>query len=158
MEILRPFINGEYVESKAKRYMDIFNPSTGEVIAQTPCCTQDEVEDAIQAAAAAYPAWSNTSPHKRAQCMFKLRDLIVKNFDELTMLVARENGKAWDEAAGDVQKAQEMTEFACGIPTLMMGESLMNVSSGYDTIRYRESVGVFAGISPWNFPAMIPMG
>lgn len=158
MERLKYLVNGEWRESKTEKYMPIYNPSTGEQIAETPCCTREEVEEAVQAAAAAFPGWSNTPPHKRAQCMFKLRNLIVEHFDELTMLVARENGKCWSEAAGDVQKAQEMTEFACGIPTLMMGEGLMNVSQGFDTVRYKEPLGVFAGIAPWNFPAMIPMG
>lgn len=160
MEILklRPFINGEYVVSESNQYMDIYDPSRGEVIAKTPCCTESEVLKAVQAAKAAYPKWSNTPAHKRAQYMFRLRELIEKNMDELTMLVARENGKAWSEAAGDVQKAKEMTEFACGIPNLMMGESLRDTSTGYDTTLYREPLGVFAGLAPWNFPAMIPMG
>jgi malonate-semialdehyde dehydrogenase (acetylating)/methylmalonate-semialdehyde dehydrogenase len=157
-EILRPFINGAYVESKTEQYTDVYDPSSGRIIAKAPRCTVQEVESAVQAAAAAFPKWADTPPHKRAQYFFRLRDLIVKNFDKLTELVATENGKAWDEAAGDVAKAQEMTEFACGIPTLMMGENLMNVSSGFDTVNFRESMGVFAGIAPWNFPAMIPMG
>ncbi len=157
-ELLRPFIGGRYIESKTDMYMNIYNPSTGEVIAKTPCSTKEEVESAIAAAKAAYPGWRNTPAHKRAQLLFKLRNLIEENMEELTMMVARENGKAWEEAAGDVIKAKEMTEFACGIPTLMMGESLMEVSQGFDTTLYRESMGVFAGIAPWNFPAMIPMG
>ena len=155
---LSPFINGKFVESKSNTYTDIFDPSTGEVIAQTPRCTKDEVEAAIAAAKSAFPAWRDTPAHKRAQIMFKLRNLIEENIDELTMILARENGKTWDEARGDILKAKEMTEFACGIPTLMMGESLMDTSSGYDTTLYREPIGVFAGIVPWNFPAMIPMG
>lgn len=157
-ERLRPFINGKYVESKTDRYSDIYDPSTGHVIAETPICTHEEVGQAVQAAKQAYPAWSDMPHRKRAELMFRLRDLIVEHFDELTRLVATENGKTWSEAAGDVMKAQEMTEFACGIPTLMMGEGLMNVSRGYDTVRYAEPLGVFAGIAPWNFPAMIPMG
>ena len=155
---LLPFINGKFVESKSNTYTDIFDPSTGEVIAQTPRCTKDEVEAAIAAAKSAFPAWRDTPAHKRAQIMFKLRNLIEENIDELTMILARENGKTWDEARGDILKAKEMTEFACDIPTLMMGESLMDTSSGYDTTLYREPIGVFAGIVPWNFPAMIPMG
>jgi len=155
---LKPYINGTYVKSESKKYMDIYDPSTGEVIAKTPCCTTSEVEQAIAAAKAAFPGWSNTPAHKRAQCMFRLRNLIEENMDELTECVAHENGKVWNEAAGDVMKAKEMTELACGIPTLMMGESLMDTSSGYDTTTYREPMGVFAGIAPWNFPAMIPMG
>ena len=132
--------------------------STGEKIAETPCCTIDEVNFAIKSASDAFPSWSNTPAAKRAQILFKLRNLLEQHLDELTHLVCQENGKVWEEAKGDVLKAQEITEFACGIPSLMMGESLMDTSSGFDTILYRESVGVFAGITPFNFPAMIPMG
>jgi malonate-semialdehyde dehydrogenase (acetylating)/methylmalonate-semialdehyde dehydrogenase len=157
-EILRPFINGQFIESETEKYMDIYDPSKGEVIARTPCCTKKEVNDAVAAAKAAYPAWSNTPPAKRAQYFFKLKNLIDENLEELTYMVTRENGKSWGDAEGDVIKAREMVEFACGIPTLMMGENLMNVANGIDTSLYRESMGVFAGIAPWNFPAMIPMG
>lgn len=158
VKLLRPYIDGAFRESKGQRYMDIYDPSKGEIIARTPCCTKDEVDAAVSAAKAAFPAWKQTPAHKRAQLFFNLRNLIEKNLEELTMLVARENGKAWSEAEGDVLKAKEMTEIACGIPNLLMGESLMNTSPGYDTTLYREPLGVFAGIAPWNFPAMIPMG
>lgn len=155
---LQPFIGGQYVDSESTKYMDVMNPSTGSLLAQTPCCTKEEVERAVAAAKAAYPAWRDTPAARRAQLFFELRNLIAKHLDELTDMVARENGKAWSEAQGDVLKAKEMTELACGIPNLMMGESLMNTSTGYDTTLYRESIGVFAGLAPWNFPAMIPMG
>jgi len=158
VEKLKYYVNGKYVESGASRYYDVYNPSTGEVIARAPGCTKEEVEGAIAAARAAYPGWSSTSVTKRASIMFNLQKLIEKNMDELTMMICRENGKAWEEAYGDVGKAKDITEFVCGIPTLMMGESLMNVTTGYDTTLYREPVGVFAGIAPFNFPAMIPMG
>jgi malonate-semialdehyde dehydrogenase (acetylating)/methylmalonate-semialdehyde dehydrogenase len=157
-EILKPFINGEYVVSKTEKYMDIMNPSTGEVIAQTPCCTKDEVEMTIKAAKDAYPVWSAIPAQRRAQYFFKLRELIERDMDELIMSVARENGKNWEESRGDVLKAKELVEYACGIAPQLMGESLMDASTGYDTVLYRESMGVFAGIAPWNFPAMIPMG
>ena len=155
---LKPFINGEFVLSETKKYNDIYNPSTGEVIARAPCCTENEVQAAVAAAKAAFPSWKNTPVTKRAQVMFRIRNLIEEHLEELTMCVCRENGKAWAEAQGDVLKAKEMTELACSIPSLMMGESLMDTSSGYDTTLYRESMGVFAGIAPWNFPAMIPVG
>ena len=158
VEKLKLFVNGEYVESKSGSYMDIYDPNIGEVIAQTPRCTQEEVLAAIAAARNAYPEWKKTSPGQRAQLLFNLRNIIRDNLDDLTYSVCRENGKAWGEALGDVQKALEMTEHACSIPTLMMGDSLMNTSRGVDTVEYRESIGVFAGISPWNFPSMIPMG
>ena len=157
-KILKPFINGQFVESATEKYYNAYNPSTGEVIAKVPCCTEDEVEAAIQAAKAAYPAWSATPVVKRVQVLYKLRDLIVENMEELTHLVATEHGKVWSEAEGDVLKAKEGTEHALSAPSLLMGESLMDASSGFDTVLYRESMGVFAGIIPFNFPSMIPMG
>lgn len=158
MEKLKPFINNEFIESSAGKYMDVYDPSTGEVIAQAPCCTKEEVEKAIVSANEAFPCWRDTPILKRAQLFFKLKTLIDENMESLTMSVARENGKAWKEAEGDVLKAREMTELACAMPNLIMGESLMNTSTGYDTVTTREPLGVFAGIAPWNFPAMIPMG
>ncbi|MGF7002922.1 malonate-semialdehyde dehydrogenase (acetylating)/methylmalonate-semialdehyde dehydrogenase [Lachnospiraceae bacterium PFB1-21] len=155
---LRPFINGEFIESKTEVYNDAFDPSTGEVIAKVPCCTAAEVEQAIASAKEAYKGWSATPVIKRVQVLYKMRDLIEQNIDELTELLARENGKAWAEAKGDVLKAKEGTEQAIAAPSLMMGESLMDASSGFDTVLYNEPLGVFAGIVPYNFPAMIPMG
>ncbi|HCX62043.1 aldehyde dehydrogenase family protein [Sedimentibacter sp.] len=155
---LKPFINGEFVESKTSRYSDVFNPSTGEIIAKVPLCTPDEVELAVKSAKEAYPAWSNTPVAKRVEILYNVRNIINENMDELTHLVALENGKVWEEAKGDVLKAREGTEQVIAAPSLMMGESLMNVSSGHDCVLYRESLGVFAGIAPFNFPAMIPFG
>ncbi|MBE5812016.1 MAG: CoA-acylating methylmalonate-semialdehyde dehydrogenase [Clostridiales bacterium] len=158
LPIMKPFINGQYIDSKSEKFNTIYDPSTGKAIAQVPCCTKDEVEAAIAAAKAAYPAWKNTPVRKRAAIMMKLHHLIERDMDELTRLVATENGKCWSEAAGDVGKALDMTELACSAPTMLMGDSLMDTSSGYDTTLYREPLGVFAGIAPWNFPAMIPVG
>lgn len=152
------YVNGVFKESKTERYTDACNPSTGEITAKVPCCTSEEVEEAIAAAKAAFPGWSGTPVIKRVQILYKLRDLLIAYMDELTELVARENGKAWVEAEGDVLKAKEGTEQAISAPSLMMGESLMDASSGFDTVMYREPMGVFAGIVPFNFPAMIPMG
>ena len=158
LPIMKPYINGQYIDSKSDKFNTIYDPSTGKAIAQVPCCTKDEVEAAIAAAKAAYPAWKNTPVRKRAAIMMKLHHLIERDMDELTRLVATENGKCWSEAAGDVGKALDMTELACSAPTMLMGDSLMDTSSGYDTTLYREPLGVFAGIAPWNFPAMIPVG
>ncbi|MEG0050869.1 MAG: CoA-acylating methylmalonate-semialdehyde dehydrogenase [Terrisporobacter sp.] len=152
------FVNGEYKQSKTEKYNEVCNPSTGEVEGLVPCCTEEEVMEAIQAAKTAFPAWSATPVIKRSQVLYKIRQLIEENIEELTLLVAKEHGKVLDEAKGDVLKAKEGTELACQIPTQMMGDSLMNVSNGVDTVLYRESIGVFAGIVPFNFPAMIPMG
>ena len=138
--------------------MCIRDRSTGEVIAQTPCCTAQEVEAAIAAAKAAFPKWSDTPVQRRVEVLYKFRDLLMENMDDLTYTLARENGKNWDEAKGDILKVKEPVEVACGAPTIMMGESTMNVTPGFDTTLYREPLGVFAGIAPFNFPAMIPMG
>ncbi len=157
-EKLKYFVNGEYVESKAEKWYELHNPSTGEVTGYAPNCTPDEVNAAIAAAKAAYPGWSATPPIKRAQILFKVRELLIEHMEELTYLVAEENGKVWSEAEGDVLKAKEGTELATQVTSLMMGESIMDASRGFDTTLYRESIGVFAGIVPVNFPAMIPFG
>ncbi len=158
IRVLKPYINGQFVESATDKYTDAYDPSTGNVIAKVPCCTRDEVEAAVASAKAAFPGWSSTPVIKRVQILYRLRELLIEHMDELTHLVALENGKAWDEAKGDVLKAKEGTEQAISAPSLMMGESLMDASRGYDTVLYREPLGVFAGIVPFNFPAMIPMG
>jgi malonate-semialdehyde dehydrogenase (acetylating) / methylmalonate-semialdehyde dehydrogenase len=149
---------GKWQESKTAKYMPCYNPSTGAVIAHAPQCTAEEVEAAIQAGVDAFPAWSDTPVGKRVQVLFRMKALVDQNLDELTRLLATEMGKKWDEAMGDVLKVVEVIEFACGAPHIMKGEALMNVSPGYDTVRYNHSIGVFAGIAPWNFPAMIPQG
>lgn len=158
IQTLKLLINGQKVGSTCEEYMPIFNPSTGDQIAKAPCCTVAEVETAIAAAKSAFPIWRNTPAHKRAKLFFRLRELVLEHLSELSLLLATENGKNITEAEGDVLKAVEMIEIACGIPTQLMGESLMDTSSGYDTTLYRESLGVFVGLAPFNFPAMIPMG
>jgi malonate-semialdehyde dehydrogenase (acetylating) / methylmalonate-semialdehyde dehydrogenase len=151
-------VGGVWKESATSKYMPCYDPSTGAVIAYAPQCTAQEVEEAVEAAAKAYPAWRDTPVTKRTQILFKMKQLLDEHLDELTYHCAQENGKKWDEAMGDVLKAIEIVEFACCAPQMMKGESLMNVSVGYDTVQYREPLGVFAGIAPWNFPAMIPQG
>ncbi|RPI12478.1 MAG: aldehyde dehydrogenase family protein, partial [Acidobacteriales bacterium] len=155
---LKYFAGGQWLESKTKKYMPCYDPSTGAVIAYAPQCTAEEVEEAIQAGEKAFPKWSKTPVNRRVQVLYKMKALMDQHIDELTHLLAMENGKKWDEAMGDVLKVVEVIEFACGAPHIMMGDSLMNVSSGYDTTRYNHPLGVFAGIAPWNFPAMIPQG
>jgi len=155
---LKYWCDGQWVESKAEKYMDCYDPSTGEVIAQAPQCTREEVKSTVASAVEAYPAWSETPPNKRVQVLFRMKELLDKHLEELTLLVAKENGKVLNEAMGDVLKVTEVVEFACGIPSLIKGDAIMNVTRGYDTVQYRESMGVFVGIAPWNFPAMIPMG
>lgn len=155
---LKYFVGGQWRISAGEAYMPCYNPSTGEIIAYAPQCTAAEVEAAIAAAKNAFPAWADTPVPKRVQVLFKMKTLVEQHFQELTHLLAKEQGKKWMEAYGDLVKVLEVVEFACGAPYLMSGESLMNVSNGYDTVQFRQSVGVFAGIAPWNFPAMIPHG
>lgn len=151
-------VGGKWLDTKSGDYRPVYNPSTGEVQAMIPSCTEEEVAYAIECAKNAFPAWRDTPVMKRVQYLYKFRDLLVKHNDELTEICAREHGKNWAESAGDIAKVKEPVELACGTPTLMMGESLMNTSTGYDTVSYREPLGVFAGIAPFNFPGMIPMG
>ncbi len=158
VKTLKYFVNGKFLESATEKYTYACNPSTGEITAKVPCCTVEEVNEAIACAKAAFPGWSSTPVIKRVQVLYRLRELLIEHMDELSLMVAEENGKALEEAKGDVLKAKEGTEQAISAPSLMMGESLMDASSGYDTVLYREPLGVFAGIVPFNFPAMIPMG
>ncbi|HOG15765.1 MAG TPA: CoA-acylating methylmalonate-semialdehyde dehydrogenase [Syntrophales bacterium] len=155
---LRYCVNNEWRESATKKYMAVTDSSTGEVMAEAPCCTVEEVESAVQAAVAAYPGWSSTPVQQRMEVMFQFRTLLQQHLEELTLSVSKELGKNIEEARGDIIKAMEVVELACGAPILMQGDALMNVSTGHDTVMYREPIGVFAGIVPFNFPAMIPFG
>ncbi len=158
MELVKYFTNNTFRESAAADFYEVFNPSTGELIAKSPKITLDEVREVISNAEKAYKGWRDVPVLKRIQILYKVRDLLIEHMDELTEICAREHGKCWDEAKGDILKAKEGTEVACNLPVLMQGNSIMDASSGYDTVTYRESLGVFAGMAPFNFPAMIPMG
>ena len=151
-------VGGEWLESKTEKWMEVTDSSTGEVIAEVPCCTAEEVESAIAAAAAAFPEWSMTSISKRTQMMFKWRNILVDHLEELTVLCAKELGKNLVEARGDILKAIEPTELACATPFTSQGVASLQVTTGFDTASYRMPLGVVAGIVPFNFPAMIPWG
>ena len=151
-------VNGEWKDSKTSRWMPVTNSSTGEVLAEVPCCTAEEVEEAIASAQAAFPEWSRKSLSARTQMMFKWRNVLTDHLEELTLLCSKELGKTLSEARGDVLKAIEPTEHACGLPTLMQGDASLQVTTGFDTATYRMPLGVVAGIVPFNFPAMIPWG
>lgn len=155
---LKFYANGEWLESKTEKYMDVYNPSTGEVQAQTPCCTAEEVEYAIASAKEAFKTWSNVPVMKRTQVLYKFRELLIEHMDELAEICAREHGKNLAESKGDILKVKEPVELALSAPSLTMGDSMRDTSSGYDTTLYYEPVGVYAGIVPFNFPGMIPMG
>jgi malonate-semialdehyde dehydrogenase (acetylating)/methylmalonate-semialdehyde dehydrogenase len=151
-------VGGQWRETASGKYMPVYNPSTGQQIAEAPCCTADEVSAAVAAAKAAFPEWSGTPIPNRIQVMFRFKQLLDEHLDELTVLLATEMGKVLAEARGDVLKAIEVVECACSTHYLMQGDTTMNVSRGYDTVSFREPLGVFAGIVPFNFPAMIPFG
>jgi malonate-semialdehyde dehydrogenase (acetylating)/methylmalonate-semialdehyde dehydrogenase len=157
VEKLKFFIGGGWRETQGD-YMPVTNPSTGEVIAVAPKCTAAEVDEAVNAAARAFPTWRDTPITQRVQVMFKFKEILDRHVDELAVLLATEMGKTYDEARGDVLKAIEVVELSCALPVTLQGDTLMNVSTGFDTVTYREPIGVFLGIAPWNFPAMIPMG
>ena len=158
IERLKYLVDNEWRESKTAKFMPVMDPSTGKQIAEAPCCTQEEVDSAVAAAAAAFPGWRDTPIPTRIQLMFRFKQLLDAHLDELTELLATENGKVLSEAKGDVLKAIEVVECACSTHYLMQGDTCMNVSHGYDTVSFREPLGVFACIAPYNFPAMIPMG
>ncbi len=151
-------VNGEWKDSKTNKWMPVTDSSTGEVIAEVPCCTAEEVEEAVAAAHAAFPEWSRTSISKRTQMMFKWRNILVDHLDELAELCAKELGKNLVEAKGDVLKAIEPTELACAAPMTIQGKGALQVTTDFDTTTYRMPLGVVAGIVPFNFPAMIPWG
>ncbi|HSV16545.1 MAG TPA: CoA-acylating methylmalonate-semialdehyde dehydrogenase, partial [Tepidisphaeraceae bacterium] len=148
---------GKWETSAAKRSGNVFNPSTGKVIARVPFATADETNAAVEAAAAALPAWSQTPAVERARVMFKYRELLLQNFERLASMVTREHGKTMVEARASVQRGIEVVEFACSVPNMLMGEILPNLARNVDAETVRHPVGVCAGITPFNFPAMVPM-
>src|SRR5262245_19727004 len=151
------FVGGRWRPGRADRAGPVYNPSTGRVIARVPLCGPDEVDEAVRAASAALPAWAETPAVERARVLFRFRQRLEDSADELARLVTREHGKTLAEAKASVQRGVEMVEFACGIPSLLMGQTLPNIASGVDCETVRHPVGVCAGITPFNFPAMVPL-
>ena len=151
-------VGGEWIESTTDKYMEVTDSSTGEVVAEVPCCTKEEVEAAIANADEVFKSWSRLSVSKRVQYLFKWREVLYAHKEELAILCAKELGKSLGEARGDVQKAIEPTEEACAYPIMIEGDTALQVTTGYDTAAYRFPLGVCAGIVPLNFPAMIPWG
>jgi len=155
--ITKMFINGKFVESSTKEYFNVLNPATQEVVTKTPICTQEELRAAVDAAQKAFPEWRDTSVSNRVRTMFRLQDLISKNMDNIAKLITTEQGKTLPDARGDVFRGLEVVEHSCSAGTLMMGETVENVSKFVDTYSYLQPLGVTAGIAPFNFPAMIPL-
>ena len=157
MEQLTHFIDGQMVEGSSGRFGDVFDPATGQVQKQVPYATEDELDAAVKAASAAFPAWAAMPPLRRARCMFRLKNLIEEHKDELAAFLTSEHGKVRDDALGEVTRGLEVVEFACGAPQLLKGEFSDSVGSGVDAYSFRQPLGVVAGITPFNFPAMVPL-
>src|SRR6202451_2085295 len=151
------FIGGKEVKGASGRQGDVFNPNTGDVQAKVALAAKSEVETAIANAEAAFPGWAATNPQRRARVMFKFLELIQGEYDDLARLLSSEHGKTFPDAKGDIQRGLEVAEFACGIPHLMKGEYSEGAGPGIDLFSVRQPLGVVAGITPFNFPAMIPL-
>ena len=154
---LTHWINGKHVEGTSGRFGDVYNPATGEVASQVPLASTAELNAAVDAAKAAFPDWAATPPLTRARVMFKYKTLIEDNSDRLAALITAEHGKVLSDAGGSLTRGLEVVEFACGIPQLLKGEYTEQVGRGIDAWTTRQPVGVCAGITPFNFPAMVPM-
>ena len=156
-EILPLWINGQKIASVSQRYADVINPANGEAIRQVPLASNADIERAVSAAKAAFPGWRDTTPLRRARILNKFRELLEANRDELARLTSEEHGKTLADAAGSVQRGIEVVEFAVGVPHLLKGEHAENVGRGVDCHSMLQPLGVCAGITPFNFPAMVPM-
>jgi len=153
---LRNYIGGEWVASSASDFLELTNPATGEPLGRVPLSSARDVDQAAAAAQAAFLKWREVPPVVRARYLFKLKALLEQHFDEIAATVTRENGKTLDEAKGSLRRGIENIEHACGIPTLMMGKTLEDVAAGIDCEYVRQPLGVFAAVTPFNFPAMVP--
>lgn len=151
------FINGKAVPGGSGRFGDVYDPNTGEVQAKVALASVKEMDEAVAIAKAAQPDWAAVNPQRRARVMFKFKQLLEENMDELAVLLSTEHGKVVADAKGDVQRGLEVIEFACGVPHLMKGEYTEGAGPGIDVYSMRQALGVVAGITPFNFPAMIPM-
>ena len=151
------FIGGKPVAGTSGNYGDVYNPASGEVIAKVALASAAEVDAAVATANAAWPAWANTPPLRRARVMFKLQELLIRDRAEMSAIITQEHGKVLSDADGEVQRGLEVVEFACGIPHLMKGEFTDMVGTGIDAWSIRQPLGVVAGITPFNFPLMVPL-
>ncbi|MGF6771522.1 malonate-semialdehyde dehydrogenase (acetylating)/methylmalonate-semialdehyde dehydrogenase [Paraburkholderia sp. GAS199] len=151
------YIGGAAVAASSGRFKDVFNPATGKVSGSVALASVEEVDAAVAAAKAAFPAWSETAPIKRARILFKFKELLNQHHDELAMLITREHGKVFTDAQGEVVRGIEVVEFACGIPNLLKTDFTDQIGGGIDNWNLRQPLGVVAGITPFNFPVMVPM-
>lgn len=157
MKVIQHWVDNEQWAGSSSRSTDVFNPALGAKTASLTLASTADVDHAVQKAAQAFPAWADTPPAKRAAIMFKFRELIIKNMDELAQLLSSEHGKTIPDAKGEIARGLEVVEFVCGIPHLLKGEFSDQVANAVDSHSLRQPLGVVAGITPFNFPAMVPM-
>ncbi|CDQ20773.1 CoA-acylating methylmalonate-semialdehyde dehydrogenase [Halobacillus karajensis] len=156
VKTLKNYIGGEWVEAKSDQTEEVYNPATGEVIANVPISSKEDVDYAVNVAKAAFQDWKEVPVPKRTRILFKYQQLLVEHWDELAELITIENGKNLKEAKGEVQRGIENVEFATGAPTLMMGDQLPSIATGLESGMHRYPIGVIGGITPFNFPMMVP--
>lgn len=156
VEVLKNYINGEWVESNSEETIDVLNPATKEIIAKVPASTREELDRAAELAQESFEEWKEVAVPKRARILFKFQQLLIENKQELAEIITKENGKNVSESLGEVQRGIENVEFACGAPSLMMGDSLSSIATNIEGTNYRYPVGVIGGITPFNFPMMVP--
>src|SRR5437773_10382711 len=157
VQVLDNFIGGRWVNAQTAEFFDVHNPAVGDVIGRTPLSTPADVDAAVRAATAAFPAWRDTPVNTRAQVLYRFKALLEEHFEEMARIVTTEHGKTLDEARGSVRRGIECVEVACGAPSLMQGMALEDIAVGIDCHVVRQPLGVCAAIAPVNFPAMGPM-
>ena len=157
MNLIQHFINGKIVSGNSKRKGKVFNPATGDQKSEVYLGTKSDLNEAVEISKKAFETWSLKPPIQRARIMFKFKELIEKNSDELTKMIVSEHGKVYEDAKGSLVRGLEVVEFACGIPQVLKGEFTENVGTDIDSWSIRQPLGVCAGITPFNFPAMVPM-
>jgi malonate-semialdehyde dehydrogenase (acetylating) / methylmalonate-semialdehyde dehydrogenase len=157
MKTIKNYIGGRYLGSQSDKFSEIFNPSTGEVIGKVNLSNKNDLEAALISCKKAMHGWQNTTPLKRSRIMFEFKNILNSNIDDLAKIVSLEHGKTIDDAKGSITRGLEVVEFACGIPHLLKGEFSQNVGTEIDSWSIRQPLGICAGITPFNFPAMVPM-
>ena len=157
MNLIEHFIDGKIVSGSSGRKGKVFNPATGNQESEVRLASKSDLDLAVEKAKKAYETWSIKPPLQRARIIFKFKEIIEKNFDELTKLIVSEHGKVYEDAKGSLTRGLEVVEFACGIPQMLKGDFTENVGTNIDSWSIRQPLGVCAGITPFNFPAMVPM-
>lgn len=156
VQTLKNFIGGKWVQATAHNTETVFNPATGEVLANVPLSNREDLDKAVSVAKDAFQSWKEVAVPRRARILFRYQQLLVQHWDELARLITIENGKNFEESYGEVQRGIECVEFACGVPTLMAGTQLPDIATGVESGMYRYPIGVIGGITPFNFPMMVP--